>query len=243
MSPEEYTNLEKVEKNHWYYVGKREIVRHWIQKTCGIRPSLKLLDCGAGSGAFAESMSKEMSVLAMDDHNESLEILAKRLPSDSIISGSCTAIPLPNDSFDIVTALDVMEHIPQHDQAVMEMTRVLKPKGIMVITVPAMMCLWSDWDESLHHQRRYSKESLLEVFRLPNLSILHSAYINNLAMPLVWLARKARRLGLGTGARVEDRIPPELLNRFLHFTFVSLGCSRLQIPFGVGLVLVARKND
>jgi ubiquinone/menaquinone biosynthesis C-methylase UbiE len=242
MSPEEYANLEKVERTHWYYAGKREIVKYWIRKTYGMRRSFRLLDCGAGSGAFAESLCKEMSMIAMDDHKESLEILERRIPRESVVSGSCTSIPFPEDSFEIVTALDVVEHIPNDHLAVKEMTRVLKPGGIMVITVPAMMCLWSDWDETLHHQRRYSKTSLLKLFQIPNLEVLHSAYINSLAMPLVWLARKARRLGIGTDSRAEDQIPPAVLNHFLHFAFVAPGCSRLQLPFGVGLLLIARKN-
>lgn len=242
MSPGEYANLEKVERTHWYYAGKRDIVKFWIQETCGIHPNLRLLDCGAGSGAFAESLSKEMTVIAMDDHKESLEILERRIPRESVVCGSCTSIPFPEDSFEIVAALDVIEHIPNDNLAVNEMVRVLRPGGIMVVTVPAMMCLWSDWDESLHHQRRYSKKSLRNLFQIPNLEILHSAYINTLAMPLVWLARKARLLGFGTASRVEDKTPPAVLNRLLRIAFVLPGCSRIQFPFGVGLLLVARKN-
>ena len=241
MNPEEYENLDRVEKLHWYYAGKREIVRHWIGRTSGIHPEMHLLDCGAGSGAFAVSMVPDMDVTAMDDHEESLDLLNRRLPKEHILNGSCTAIPLPDFSADIVTALDVLEHIPDHHLAAGEMIRVLKPGGRIIVTVPAMMCLWSDWDVSLHHQRRYSKQSLLAAFAGQPCQIEHCAYINTFAFPLVWLARKARAVGVGKNMRAEDRIPDALINWTLKKAFVKPACSGWQLPFGVGLLLVGKR--
>jgi len=241
MSPEEYFNLERVEKSHWYYHGKREIVRFWIQKYQKIEVNIKLLDCGAGSGAFAAEMSKKVQVTAMDDHLESLEILRRRLPSDSIVEGGCGKIPFASDVFEVVTALDVLEHIADDKQAASELVRVLKPQGVLVITVPAMMCLWSDWDVSLHHYRRYDKKSLINIFKDLLITVEHCAYINVAAMPLVWLLRKARSLGMSKGMRAEDRIPPFFLNHLMRWIFVSHSCSRFQFPFGVGLIIVGRK--
>ena len=241
MNPEEYDNLDRVEKLHWYYAGKRQIVRYWIAKTSGIQPEMKLLDCGAGSGAFAVYIASEINVAAMDDHEESLDILRIRLPEDRILNGSCTSIPLPDLSVDIVTALDVLEHIPDHQLAVAEMIRVLKPGGRIIVTVPSMMCLWSDWDVSLHHQRRYSRQSLLAAFAGQPCHIEHCAYINSLAFPLVWLARKARAVGIGKKMRAEDRIPNSIINRLLQMAFVQPACSGWLFPFGVGLLLVGKK--
>ena len=242
MSPEEYSNLEKVETLHWYYVGKRDIVRHWLSNRCKIDSNLRLLDCGAGTGAFAAAMHKSVKVVAMDDHEESLEILRKRLHPQAVVRGSCTSIPFNDDSFDAVTALDVLEHIPAHQDAANEMIRVLRPGAPIVITVPAMMCLWSDWDTSLHHQRRYSKLELLNLLRHLPVRIDHCAYINVLAMPLVWIARKARGIGFWAGSRAEDHIPVMPINWLLRQVFVLLANLRIQFPFGVSLILVAHKK-
>lgn len=243
MSPEEYSNLEKVETLHWYYVGKRNIVQHWLAKKCKLDSRLKLLDCGAGSGAFATAMQKSVKVVAMDDHEESLEILRKRLPPEAVVRGSCTSIPFNDDSFDAVTALDVLEHIPDHQDAANEMIRVLRPGAPIVITVPAMKCLWSDWDTSLHHQRRYSMTELLSLFRNLPVKIDHCSYINVLAMPLVWMARKGRAIGFWAGSRAEDHIPMMPINWLLRQAFLRLATLRMQFPFGVGLILVAHKNE
>jgi len=243
VRPEEYANLERVEREHWYYAGKRHIVRHWLQQSGVLCPQSKLLDCGAGTGAFAAEMQRDVRCTAMDDHQESLEILRQRLSQDAIIEGNCTEIPLGAEAFDAVTALDVLEHIADDARAAAELVRVLAPGGTLVVTVPAMMSLWSDWDVSLHHQRRYGKRSLMALFASLPVNIEHCSYINVIAMPLVWIARKARALGLGGASRAEDRIPPTFLNQALHTAFVGPGCSRISFPFGVGLLLVARKHD
>jgi 2-polyprenyl-3-methyl-5-hydroxy-6-metoxy-1,4-benzoquinol methylase len=241
VSPEEYSKLSQIEKRHWFYSGKREIVRYWIWKHLPKSRNLTLLDCGAGGGAFASEMSADLRVTAMDDHEESLELLRASLPPGGVVRGGCTQIPFPEDSFDIVTALDVLEHIPDDRKAVAEMIRVLKPGGILVLTVPALMSLWSDWDVSLHHQRRYLKNNLLPLMDVSVMRCIHAAYINVLAVPAIWLVRRVRSMGLGTRTRAEDWVPPLALNALLRFLFVSLGKSRMQFPFGVGLLYVGMK--
>jgi SAM-dependent methyltransferase len=242
MKPEEYSNLERVEREHWYYAGKRHIVRHWLNVSGALRPTARLLDCGAGTGAFAVEMQEHVECIAMDDHTESLDMLRRRLAPNSVVEGNCTEIPLPSQSYNAVTALDVLEHIPDDAKAAAELARVLAPEGTLVVTVPAMMSLWSDWDVSLHHQRRYDRAMLLRLFRGLPVTVEHCSYINVVAMPLVWAARKARSVGLGPSDRAEDKIPAIPLNRLLFSAFVSLGCARVCFPFGVGLLLVARKQ-
>lgn len=243
MSPEEYLNLERVEREHWYYVGKRKIVKYWVQHTVGTNSALTMLDCGAGSGAFAVEMSRVFDAYALDDHNESLEILKSRLPADRIINGSCTSIPIMDSFFDVVTALDVLEHVADDQNAVTEMFRVLKPGGWLIATVPAMMSLWSDWDVSLQHQRRYSKAEILALFSHADITINHCAYINILAMPVVWLVRSLRKLDVYRSKRIEDHVPRSFINKILQTVFVYPAYSRIQFPFGVGLIIVARKHS
>ena len=78
MNAEEYQNLERVEQTHWYYAGKRELVRGWIQRARPPRPDDVLLDCGAGTGLFAKEMEPLCRVFVLDDHEEALRILRRR---------------------------------------------------------------------------------------------------------------------------------------------------------------------
>lgn len=244
MNPEEYANLERVEAEHWYYRGKREIVLWWMRATGRVDASARLADCGAGTGAFACEMSRVCRVTAVDDHRESLEILRRRDGIQEVLDGSCTRLPMDDHTFDFVTALDVLEHIEDDAQAFRELLRVTKPGGIILITVPALMSLWSDWDVSLRHFRRYDRPGLKALVSGGSAELLHLNYMNFPAFPAVWLVRKLRRwLPAGPAAgRSEDRIPPRLLNRMLKFLFVRASCQRwIRWPFGVGLLAVLRK--
>ena len=246
MNPDEYKNLAQVETRHWFYAGKREIVRHWIRRFHQFQPGDVLADCGAGTGIFAAEMIQECNVVAVDDFEKSLELLRLRLGENHVRKGSCTALPLAGESVSVLAALDVIEHVQDDRAALREFLRVLRPEGIAVITVPALMALWSDWDVSLRHYRRYDRRGLLSI--IPDgFEILHVNYINVAVLPLVYLIRKYRglkqRLGLKAVARSEDAIPPDWLNNFLRQVFVRMACqSTLRFPAGVGLLIVLRKK-
>lgn len=247
MNAEEYDNLDRVERDHWYYVGKRDMVREWLQRAGPPRADQVLLDCGAGTGRFALEMQPACRVLVLDDHEEALRLLRTRFRPDQILSLAGDAVPLPDGALDYVTALDVLEHVPDDAAVVQGFRRLLKPGGVAVITVPAGMALWSDWDEALHHYRRYDRAQLRALFPEAHWEILHVNYTNVLIYPAVWLVRKWRRLAgpktaAAGGARTEDRVPPAWLNGLLRGVFVSLARVRFPFPFGVSLLLVARRR-
>ena len=193
MNPEEYSNLAKVEQRHWFYAGKREIVRYWINRCHPLKLTDRLADCGAGTGIFVEEMRARCQVMALDDFDESLQLLCARLGKDCVLKGSCTALPLADNSVDVLTALDVIEHVEDDQASVGEFLRVLQPGGIAVITVPALMALWSDWDVTLRHYRRYNASTLRKI--IPDgFEILHLDYVNVAVLPVVFLVRKFRAL-------------------------------------------------
>ncbi len=244
MEPGEYDNLERVERDHWFYVGKRQIVRRWIERLRPLAATDTLLDFGAGTGLFAAEMAPRCRVLALDAYPESLAILRRRLPAAQVIEPAAGGrIPLADASVDCVTSLDVLEHLEHDASAVAEFHRVLRPGGLALVTVPASMRLWSDWDVALRHYRRYDQRSLGALFGA-GWTVEHLGYVNTFAFPFVWLLRRSRRAGAGDGRpRAEDRVPPRWLNGLLRRQFVAQGTwRRLRLPFGVGLLLVARKS-
>lgn len=246
MNADEYANLDQIERDHWYYAGKRVMVKEWLVRCGPPRADQVLLDCGAGTGRFALEMQTSCRVLVLDDHEEALRILRGRFRPEQILSLAGDAVPLPDGSIDYVTALDVLEHVPDDAAVTRGFHRLLKPGGVAVVTVPASMALWSDWDEALHHFRRYHRAQLAALFPTGEWEILHVNYTNVLVYPAVWLVRKWRRLtgnrGGAGGARTEDRVPPAWLNRGLQTLFVALARVKFPFPFGVSLLLVARRR-
>jgi SAM-dependent methyltransferase len=254
MDTAEYEILARVERDHWYYAGKREVVRAWLEQVRPPAPDDLLLDCGAGTGLFAEEMAARCRVMVLDDHEEALRILRTRFRPEQILSLAGDRVPLPDASLEYVTALDVLEHVPDDAAVVRGFHRLLKPGGLAVVTVPASMALWSDWDVGLHHFRRYDRAQLRALFPVAEWEVIHANYTNVVVFPAVWVVRKWRAWRRGAGAagttaegaggavRSEDRIPPRWLNSVLRGIFVGMARWRLPMPFGVSLLLVARRR-
>ena len=248
MNADEYTNLDRVEGDHWYYSGKRRFVRDWLCRVRPPKPEDILLDCGAGTGRFAQEMEPLCRVLVLDDHEEALRLLRGRFRADQILSLSGDTVPLPDASLEYVTALDVLEHVPDDAAVVRGFHRLLKPGGIAAVTVPASMALWSDWDVALHHFRRYDRAQLRALFPSSDWEILHANYTNVVVYPAVWAVRNwrkvRRKLGLADSvARTEDQLPAPWINSSLRSVFVNMAHWRTPFPFGVSLLLVARKRN
>jgi len=244
MNPAEYANIAALERRHWYYAGKRAVVKGWLNRVARLQPGHTLLDCGAGTGLFAEEMSACCRVMVLDDHEEALRMLRARFKPEQILGLAGDRVPLPDASLEYVTALDVLEHTPDDAAVVQGFHRLLKPGGVAAVTVPASMALWSDWDEALHHFRRYSRPQLRALFPAADWELVYVNYTNVLVYPAVWLVRKWRRWfpAKPSTVRVEDTIPAGWINHCLHAQFVALAKMRLPMPFGVSLVLVARKR-
>lgn len=244
MNAEEYANMERMEEAHWYYAGKRDFCREWLLRAGPPQRDDLLLDCGAGTGRFAKEMEAHCGVIVLDDHEEALKLLRTRFHTEQILSLAGDRVPLPDGSLDYVTALDVLEHTPDDRAVIHGFHRLLKAGGIALVTVPASMALWSDWDVALHHFRRYSRPQLKALFPADQWELIHVNYTNVAVYPAVWLVRKWRKWfpRSGESARTEDKLPSPWVNRLLRRSFVQPALWRFPFPFGVSLLLVARKR-
>ena len=219
MNPAEYDNLAALEQEHWYYTGKREVVRRWLARVTTIKADDVLLDCGAGTGRFAQEMEAQCRVLVLDDHEESLRLLRARFRPEQVLALTGNRVPLPDGSLDYATALDVLEHVADDAGVVRDFQRLLKPGGVAVVTVPAGMALWSDWDVALHHFRRYDRARLGSLFPAGEWEVVYVNYTNVVAYPVVWVIRKWRQVFRPATPRTEDRIPPRPINAILRRLF------------------------
>jgi len=238
MNDSEYVRLAQVEADHWYYEGKRRMIRRLLARVRPLRPDDLLLDCGAGTGRFAAEMQAHCRVLVLDDHEAALRMLRERFRPEQIFALAGDRVPLPDGTLDIVTALDVLEHTPDDAAVVREFRRLLKPGGVVAVTVPASMALWSDWDIALHHHRRYTRTQLRALFPAADWDLDYVNYTNVPVYPLVWLIRRWRVLPGGS----DDRPLPRWLNALLRAQFVGLALARIPMPCGVSLVLLARRR-
>lgn len=238
MERGEYRKLAERESFFWWNAGRREILREALARAVSRRP-LEILDLGCGPGGNILFLADFGSVVGVDASEEALALARARGGFRNLVRSDAARLPFRDGSFDVVAALDVIEHLDDDASALAEVCRVLRPRGTLLLTVPAYPWMWSKHDELLHHKRRYRKRELLAKVLAAGFAVER---ITHFVMPAVpfRLARKALRLGReGT----DDVILPRPLNALLR-GWLSLERTALRfmsLPFGSSLLLVARK--
>lgn len=248
MNPQEYANLDRLDALHWFYRGKRAIVAHWIDRYRPLAGPDLLVDAGTGTGIWPTEAARRYGcrVIGVDDHDESLAIAGPRLDDvgGRLVRSNLEQIQLADGEASVVTALDVLEHLDDDRAALLELVRITRPGGLIVLTVPALRWLWSDWDEILHHRRRYHRGDLLRLLDVPDVELLRCAYFNSLLLPALALVRLGRKLvpARADGDRAENRLPSPPMNRLLYRLFVGPACAPwFHPPAGSSLLAVLRK--
>ena len=248
MQTEEYAALERVEREHWFYKGKRLLVRHWIECAARLMAGDRIVDCGAGTGELVRELRgiyepRGIVVIGIE-YSEEARRLALERKGTRLLSGSILDLPLSDGTSGVTIALDVLEHVEDDQLAFSELLRITAPGGIILINVPAFMSLWSAWDVSLGHYRRYTKPLLSRVLQphRQQFELLHFEYANSFAFLPILAARKLSRV-LSLRERIEDRVPSPRTNKLLLDLFVkSSEKSWFHPPFGSSLFCVLKKR-
>jgi SAM-dependent methyltransferase len=186
MNIEEYDRLARYEESYWWHIGRNFIVHRQLElvaKRLGRRP-LRILNIGCGTGGAVPTLAAFGEVHNVDAEPATLEFLRKRgIHNAKLVTG--IALPYDNGAFDVVVAMDVLEHIDAENAALTEWRRVLKQDGEVLITVPAYSWLCSTHDEALHHFRRYSRSHLTTALRLAGFDVTKKSYAIAFSLPLV----------------------------------------------------------
>ena len=163
MQSHHYPILYQVEETHWWYVGRRRIIQRLVEKICTTlnNPNPRILDVGCGTGANLKMLAAYGTAEGVDISPQAVDFCRER-GLDSVKLGAAEQLPYENGSFDLVTALDVVEHLDDDVAGLREMRRVLRPDGRLLLFVPAFMFLWGVQDDVSNHRRRYTLPRLLK---------------------------------------------------------------------------------
>ena len=242
MDPNEYKYMYAFEGDHWWFISRRELVIYLIQSWG--KPLPVILDVGCGTGGTLWSFRKLGKSFGMDSSEKSMDFCRRR-NLDNVVQSSAEHIAYGNNFFDIVTCLDTLEHVINPIGALLEMKRVLKDDGKIIITVPAFRILWSRHDESLGHLRRYEKDLLLRHLREAGLKVDKTGYFFFTSFFMVAPIRIIRRLLFSQKKRHSDTatLPPKLLNEFLKLLLKieMMIAKKFDLPFGTTVYAVASK--
>ncbi|HWQ19577.1 MAG TPA: class I SAM-dependent methyltransferase [Methanotrichaceae archaeon] len=246
MKAEEYEKMYRIEEANWWYKGRRELA---VEILSGIKQGYKKLDvldlgCGTGQNLISFQSSGDCRCHGMDISMEALRFCRSR-ENLSLARGSGEMLPFKSNAFDVVFALDVIEHIEDHKRAMKEICRILRPGGFLVLTVPAFQFLWSAHDTANHHKRRYTRAGLIRDLESSHLSVEKSTYWNFFLFPAVALFRLIRRSGEEASARTDLPDPPGVLNSLLLKMLrleKAMILRGVTLPVGVSILCVCRNG-
>jgi SAM-dependent methyltransferase len=234
-----------IERNHWWFRVRGQIISDLTQRFLYKARRPDILNVGAATGRSTELLQAFGRVRSLEYDQPCVDYCREVLQLD-VVQGSITALPYDDASFSLVCAFDVVEHVEDDQLAVSELIRVCKPGGIVFVTVPAFMSLWSEHDEVNLHFRRYRKKELQELF--VGGRILRSTYFNTLLFPPIWLARR-----LGQLLRHRDATPKPDNEWMQHpitdklfggiFSIERLLLKYINLPVGVSLAVIWRKEE
>lgn len=233
-----YDRMAEIDGEHWWFAARRDILTRLIERL-KLPGDARILEVGCGTGSNLGMLQRFGRVDAIEPDGPARALASSRsgiavqggtVPGDAVV---------PDNAYDLIVLLDVLEHIPDDHGTLAELRSKLAPGGRLLVTVPAMPWLWSAHDAAHHHKRRYTAAALENVFRSAGFRVKYRSYFNTLLFPLIVAARYAGRLmGREDG---DDAIPPRPINRILKTAFglERHVVGRGTLPFGVSLALTA----
>ncbi|MDX6402570.1 MAG: hypothetical protein QOH70_25 [Blastocatellia bacterium] len=244
MQQHTYSIMYEVEEKHWWFAGRRRIIAGFIEEICrdSGKSQPRILDVGCGTGANLQMLAQFGAAEGVDVSTEALDFCRARGVAD-VKQGAAEDLPFDDASFDLVTGLDVVEHLDDDIAGLREMRRVLRPDGRAVFFVPAFMFLWGVQDDISHHRRRYTLTELKKKLEEAGLTTERATYANITFFAPILIGRVLMRL---TGLRPasENNITIGALNGLLGRILgaESWWLRRMNFPFGVSIICVARRD-
>ncbi len=249
MNEELLKKFNEVESYHWWWEGRRRLVGDFLRAMD--RKKGKILDVGCGTGetmAFVKKNFQGWKVWGLDASPEAVNYTKRRGFPEAILA-KADKLPVKSNEIDAILLLDVIEHLHRPVASVLEMKRVLKPGGKMLITCPALKLIWSKHDEGQGHKMRYERKEMRELARKSGMILERVKYFNFvMSLPIIMI----RLLGKVPGARFlanydngvnfeTAKVKP--INTVLRKVFVTevAWLSKLTYPWGISIMAVLVK--
>jgi SAM-dependent methyltransferase len=245
MQEHTYSIMYEIEGKHWWFVGRRRIISEFVEGICRDLGKLhpRILDIGCGTGANLQMLANFGLAEGVDVSSEALDFCRARGLA-KVKQGAAESLPYEDASFDLVTGLDVVEHLDDDIAGLKEMHRVLRPRGRALIFVPAFMFLWGVQDDVSHHRRRYTLGELREKLAAAGFTVERATYANITFFAPILAGRTLMKL-IGWRPSSENNVNIGALNGILGRILgaESWWLRRMNFPFGVSIVCVAQRND
>lgn len=246
MEAHAYDIQARVENWHWWFAARRKILFSLLKSRSIINESQKIqiLDVGCGTGKNLADLSAHGHAVGLDSAHQALRYASGK-NIRFLTQASCSDLPFAEKKFDLITSLDILEHLDNDVAALREFYRALKPGGYLLVSVPAFSWLWSLQDKISQHKRRYKKRELIEKLTTARFQIEKVTYFNSFLFLPIFIGRLLLKI-LPHHFKSENEIVAPGLNGLLKTIFSSEAwfLKRMDFPIGVSILALAQKpND
>jgi 2-polyprenyl-3-methyl-5-hydroxy-6-metoxy-1,4-benzoquinol methylase len=243
-----YDTYYHLEREHWWFQARQEIVLSFLERYCPQFRKGRILDIGAGTGSFLEVLGQQgVDIEGHDASNEAIKYLKtktqakvqqKSFPEDYSQEVS--------DQYDVIFLLDVLEHLKDDQAGMNEALRLIKPAGILICTVPAIKSMWSPYDVVSHHYRRYQSKELKSIVSVAAGEIKKISYFSTFLFLLLYSVRVTENLISKVTKKIfyNPHVVSEPFNHIL-FSIARLEkhlLKRISFPIGSSLIMVVEKK-
>ncbi|HTA77717.1 MAG TPA: methyltransferase domain-containing protein [bacterium] len=240
-----FDRLAALETNNFWFESRNQMILWALEKY--FQKSKSFLEAGCGTGFVLQAIEREhpdWDLYGGEMFVEGLNQASKRLKKTGLLHMDIRSIPF-KDQFDVVGAFDVLEHVPEDEQAIAQTYNAAVRGGGVLITVPQHAFLWSHEDVVSHHMRRYNRQDLCRKIEAAGFKILTVTSFVSFLLPLMWVSRLFQQK-----ASADFDPAAELkINPLTNFVFKKvLDFERFLIRWGVrfpmgGSLLVAAKKE
>lgn len=241
MNDSEINQMAQFESYYWWHIGRREIIRSLLNK-CVHRPFSRILDYGCGTGGNLSLLADFGETWGSDCNDKALSFCRGK-GHVNLLSNKEDHVP--DGCFELITALDVIEHVREDAHLLAEFFNIISPGGLLLISVPAYPFLWSEHDEALGHYRRYRANELREKLRAAGFEIVRSTHAISFVLLPIIIYRCVRRSLYRNQHRAANSYVtlPKSINALLalFLTIESKMVQKTDIPFGCSLLCLARR--
>lgn len=249
MSRTRRSKLARLEGEHWWFRGRRKVYLSHLRAAMGSVRVPRALDLGGADGGFARALTAFAEEVVELDADPAV-LADETSHSGPRVAGSIGALPFADRRFDLVTLFDVLGSEGDDARALAEVRRVLRPGGLVLVSVPAHDWLHAHGSAERAAGPRYTRARLRRALESADLVVERVTHANVVLFPLIAptvLLFKVLELlrVVPTSARHTNlSVPtPPWVAALLYRAFTSeLSLSgRFDLPFGHSIVALARR--
>ena len=238
--------------DHFIDVASRSYAMSEVERCISTTPSV-VLEVGVSSGYLLGDLVTRLPghvVIGSDYTRGTLDGVARRIAKVPLIQFDLTRCPLEGEFVDVAVLLNVLEHIEDHETAVAQLFRILRPGGAIVVEVPAASSLFDVYDRALMHHRRYDMGDLLALLRGAGFHVERRSHLGFFLYPAFYLSKRLNQLRYPAAAPANEQ---EIASKLIAATRKSGPLPRLVMdlerklrpyvyfPCGVRCLVTGRK--